>query len=62
MSNGKKSIESLRGSIEVLETLREEFSEWLEEANDEAQKEMLTNVVGHVEAMLHEYLRRAEAT
>jgi hypothetical protein len=60
MSEAERSLENAKGSLEVLETLREEFSEWLGEANDESQKEMLENVLGHVEALSREYEKRRE--
>jgi len=50
------------GALDVLFTLREEFAQWLEEAQDEARKEELENVYRHVLAMEAEYeRRRAEA-
>lgn len=50
------------GALDVLFTLREEFAQWLEEAQDEAAREELQNVFRHVVAMEEEYQRRrAEA-
>ncbi len=48
------------GALDVLFTLREEFAQWLEEAQDEARKEELENVYRHVSAMEDEYQRRRE--
>jgi hypothetical protein len=44
----------------VLFTLREEFAQWLEEAQSEERKEELENVFRHVAAMEEEYKRRRE--
>jgi hypothetical protein len=49
------------GALDVLFTLREEFAQWLEEAQDEARKEELENVYRHVSAMEDEYQRRRDA-
>jgi hypothetical protein len=49
------------GALDVLFTLREEFAQWLEEAQDEARKEELTNVYRHVSAMEDEYQRRRQS-
>lgn len=49
------------GALEVLFTLREEFAQWLEEAQSEERKEELENVYRHIEAMEQEYQRRHEA-
>ncbi len=49
------------GALDVLFTLREEFAQWLEEAQDEARKEELTNVYRHISAMEDEYQRRRNA-
>ncbi len=49
------------GALDVLFTLREEFAQWLEEAQDEARREELENVYRHVSAMEEEYQRRRDA-
>ena len=46
------------GALEILETLREEFAQWLEEAEDDSKHEALENVLGHIEAMEEEYKGR----
>ncbi len=48
------------GALDVLFTLREEFAQWLEEAQDEERKEELQNVYRHISAMEDEYQRRRE--
>lgn len=50
------------GALDVLFTLREEFAQWVEEAQDEERREELQNVFRHVSTMEEEYQRRfAEA-
>jgi len=62
--DGEKSLEhqlaETTGAIDVLFTLREEFAQWAEEAQDESKKEALENVLGHVEAIELEFKRRFE--
>ena len=60
MSDFERAIENAKGAVEVLDNLREEFSEWLGEANDESQKEALENVIGHLESMSREYAKRRQ--
>ncbi len=48
------------GALDVLFTLREEFAQWLEEAQDAERKEELENVYRHICAMEDEYQRRRE--
>jgi hypothetical protein len=44
----------------VLFTLREEFAQWVEEAQDKSKQEALENVLAHVEALESEYRIRQE--
>ncbi|MEJ0048737.1 MAG: hypothetical protein WDN04_23470 [Rhodospirillales bacterium] len=60
MSEVEIAIEKARGGLEVLDSLVEEFAQWLEEANEEGQEEALENVLGHVESMRREYAVRLE--
>jgi len=57
----EQELYEANGALDVLFTLREEFAQWLEEAQDEARKEELENVYRHVSAMEEEYQRRREA-
>jgi hypothetical protein len=57
----KHDLSEIKGALDVLFTLREEFAQWLEEAQDETRKEELENVYQHVVAMEAEYQRRREA-
>ena len=58
MSELERTLENLKGGAEVLGTLREEFAQWLEEANEQGQREAYENVLGHVDAMVREYAHR----
>jgi hypothetical protein len=49
-----------KGAYDVLVTLREEFEQWVEEAEDDSKKEELDNVLTHVAAMEDEYQARSE--
>jgi|BarGraIncu00222A_1022003.scaffolds.fasta_scaffold274797_1 hypothetical protein len=61
ISELERTIASARGSLDVISSLREEFSEWRDEANNEGEKEALDNVIGHIEEMGREYERRLQA-
>ncbi|MGI9483421.1 MAG: hypothetical protein ACR2OR_13800 [Hyphomicrobiales bacterium] len=54
-------LASLKGSLEVLEILREEFEQWADEAQNANKKEALENVLRHVESMESEFKRRVKA-
>ena len=56
----QNEMSELKGGLDVLLTLREEFATWVEEAQDEARKEELDNVYQHVLAMEQEYKRRLD--
>ena len=60
MSEFQHAIASAKGGLEVINTLREEFSEWRDEANNEGEKEALENVLGHIEELGREYDRRLQ--
>ena len=57
----ERELNELAGALDVLFTLREEFAQWLEEAQSEERKEELENVHRYVAAMEDEYKRRHEA-
>ena len=57
----QRELFEITGALDVLFTLREEFAQWLEEAQSEERKEELENVYRHIEAMEQEYQRRREA-
>ena len=51
-------VQQLKGGLDILFTLKEEFAQWAEEAQDASKKEALENVLAHVENMEGEYRRR----
>ena len=57
----QQELHEIAGALDVLFALREEFAQWLEEAQSEERKEELENVFRHVAAMEEEYKRRREA-
>lgn len=57
----QRELCEVMGALDVLFTLREEFAQWLEEAQSEERKEELENVFRHVSEMEAEYQRRREA-
>ena len=64
MVDGKdvqRELSEITGALDVLFTLREEFAQWLEEAQSEERREELDNVFRHIEAMEQEYQRRRDA-
>ena len=56
--DGQLKLENIKGALDILFELREEFAQWVEEAQDESKQEALENVLGHVEAIEQEYKRR----
>ena len=63
MSNDSSSkldqeLQQTIGAVGILDILREEFEQWLEEAQDESKHEALENVLGHIEVLDTEYKRR----
>jgi uncharacterized membrane protein YgaE (UPF0421/DUF939 family) len=60
-TDAQHELREITGALDVLFTLRQEFAQWLEEAQSEERKEELENVYRHIEAMEQEYQRRREA-
>jgi hypothetical protein len=56
----ERELHEVMGGLDLLDTLREEIAQWLEEAQDESKKEALENVLGHLEVMETEYRTRQE--
>lgn len=50
-----------KGALEILDILREEFSQWVDEAQNADKREALENVLRHVESMEAEYKNRLAA-
>lgn len=60
ISQVERELHEVMGGLDLLDTLREEIAQWLEEAQDESKKEALENVLGHLEVMETEYRTRQE--
>ena len=58
MAKDNASLQQLRGALDVLFELKEEFAQWAEEAQDGSKHEALDNVLNHVENMEREYRKR----
>jgi hypothetical protein len=54
----ERDLLELKGAMELLFTLREEFAQWLEEAQDDSKREALENVLGHIETLESEHRTR----
>jgi hypothetical protein len=59
VSEFERQLNELKGALDILFELREEFAQWVEEA-EAAQREALENVLGHIEALESEYRNRQE--
>jgi hypothetical protein len=57
-SQRRDELHELIGALDILTLLREEMEQWLEEAQEQSERETLENVVGHLMAMEEEYRRR----
>lgn len=51
-------VEQLVGALDILDVLREEMEQWLEEAQDDSKRECLENVLGHISAVEVNYRER----
>lgn len=60
ISQLEREFHEVKGGLDLLDTLREEIEQWLEEAQDDSKKEALENVLGHIEVMEGEYRTREE--
>ena len=54
-------LHELDGALDALFSLREEFAQWAEEAQDDSKREALENVLGHVEVIELQYKQRRDA-
>jgi len=59
-SQTEGEMHEVKGALEVLFTLREEFAQWAEEAQDSSKQEALENVLAHIEALESEYRIRQD--
>jgi len=57
---GDDQIQQLVGALDILDVLREEMEQWLEEAQDDSKRECLENVLGHIGAVEVSYRHRLE--
>jgi hypothetical protein len=62
-SRSKLTLEfhETKGALDLLFTLREEFAQWAEEAQDASKLEALENVLGHIQGIEAEYKHRFAA-
>ena len=60
VSELERQRHELKGAFDLLVELREEFAQWVEEAQDDSKREALDNVLGHIEALEIEYRNRRE--
>jgi hypothetical protein len=60
VSELQRQLHELKGALDLLFELREEFAQWLEEAEDGSKREELENVLGHIEALQSEYRNRGK--
>jgi len=60
VSERERQFDELKGALDLLFELREEFAQWVEEAQDGSKREALENVLGHIEALESEYRTRQE--
>jgi hypothetical protein len=58
LSQPERDLHEVKGAMDVLFSLREEFAQWLEEAQDESKHEVLENVLAHIETLESEYRAR----
>jgi hypothetical protein len=62
VSELERQLNELKGALDLLFELREEFAQWAEEAQDGSKREALDNVLGHIEALESEYRSRPSGT
>jgi hypothetical protein len=60
--NAAAQVQQLLGALEIIDLLREEMEQWLEEAQDESKRECLENVVAHIGAIEVNYRKRLAET
>jgi hypothetical protein len=59
-SQPEHDLLEVKGGLDILSTLREEFEQWMDEAQDQAKHEALTNVLAHIEVLQSQYRTREE--
>jgi hypothetical protein len=48
VSELERQLNELKGALDLLFELREEFAQWVEEAQDGSKREALENVLDHI--------------
>lgn len=56
----QRELHETNGSLSLIDDLREEITQWVDEAEDDSKREALENVLGHIENIETEYKRRQE--
>jgi hypothetical protein len=56
----EKELHETIGAVNILDIIREEMEQWLEEAQDESKHEALEYVLNHIGALETEYQNRRE--
>ncbi len=56
----QNQLHELIGAVDILNLLREEIEQWLEEAQNESKREALENVLGHLGVVEEEYKQRRD--
>jgi hypothetical protein len=60
-SQKERELYQVKGGLDLLFELREEFAQWVEEAQDASKHEALEYVLAHIEVLQSEYrVRQAE--
>jgi hypothetical protein len=59
-SRPEHELFEVKGGLDVLSDLREEFEQWREEEENKAKLETLDNVLAHIEAIEREYRIRQD--
>ena len=56
----EQELHEMMGAVDILDILREQIEQWLDEAQDRSKHEALENVLLHIEAADVEYKRRRD--
>jgi hypothetical protein len=54
----ERELHETNGGLSLIDELREEITQWVDEAEDGSKREELENVLGHIENIETEYKRR----
>ena len=56
----QRELNEVKGGLDLIDDLREEIAQWVDEAEDDSKREALENVLGHIENIETEYKRRQD--